>query len=179
MSDPTASDLPWSESEPASPWAPHHEPLGRARQRVSLERQKNALDAQLKSVHERIAVLKDLQMDDLENERVPVSFNQDGASIHLWTQLRSKANQETIALLKQHGPAWHADHLVREAVNANSLSAWIREFIPPAVKIRDDRHLRELLLDPDPKPLPPQLLQALSLTIVREVRVTGAGTNDA
>ena len=148
--------------------------MGRAQQRVDLERRRKTLEAELDDVMRRIQLLKSLQMQDLEEGRIPVSFTCDGASVYLHTQMRASVGDgELAALLKR--PEFKGDHLPRETINANSLSAWIRGFLPAKVKVRNEEHLRELLLAPDPAPFPPELLPHIGLTLVREVRVTGAG----
>lgn len=93
---------------------------------AGLKERKKELEDMLKEVNERIATVEEILSTRMLEEELQ-SFNRNGKTFYVQTKTFASAVPERKAELFQ----WLKDHgfgdMVTETVNANTLSAWVRE----------------------------------------------------
>lgn len=93
---------------------------------AALKDRKKALDDELKAVNARIAEIDEILSSRMLEEELQ-SFNRNGRTFYVQTKTFASAvperKAELLAWLKENG---YGD-MVTETVNANTLSAWVRE----------------------------------------------------
>lgn len=93
---------------------------------AELKDRKKALDDELKAVNARIAEVEEQLASKMVEEEIQ-SFQRSGKTFYVTTKVFASAvperKVELFAWLKDHG----FGDMVTETVNANTLSAWVRE----------------------------------------------------
>ena|SRR5690606_27570624 len=100
--------------------------FGLADELAGLKERKKELEDTLKEVNARIATVEEILSTRMLEEEVQ-SFNRNGKTFYVQTKTFASAvperKHELFAWLKDHG----FGDMVTETVNANTLSAWVRE----------------------------------------------------
>lgn len=159
-------------------------PMEAAKELVQQHREKKRLERELATVTTKIAALsKGEVLYAIDGEDFPESSRVDGASVFLWTQVW--ASPAKTAVNDKGEEAADHDHLTAvldglglhhlkpSTVNTQSLSAYVREQVDNAPFFDDDGNA----LDLEARArlvLPASLVDALNLTMKREVHVNGA-----
>ena len=159
--------------------APPRPPMDTAKRLVHLHREKKRLNEELGTVQAEITLLdKGEMLMAIDAENFPSSAKVDGASVFLWTQIwaspaKGEDDEADHARLTAVLDGLGLHHLMPSNVNTQSLSAYVREQIDNAPLFNDDGEA----LDLEARArlvLPASLVDALNLTMKREVHVNGA-----
>ena len=109
---------------------------------AELKDRKKALDDELKAVNSRIAEVEEQLANKMVEEEIQ-SFQRSGKTFYVTTKVFASAvperKAELFAWLKEHG----FGDMVTETVNANTLSAWVREQLEESETLPED--LEELV----------------------------------
>lgn len=142
-------------------------PMDYARELVALQDELDVLEAQIKDLETRIAMRKEQVQLLIDTGDLPDSFHCNGRNIHIahqiWASPADGDHPRLTEVLRELGLIEY----LPSTVNTHSISAYVREFADPNEALL----IEERLLSADPKPLDPQLLAALKVTVKSAVRV--------
>ncbi len=137
------------------------------REFVALEKQKQALDAELRAIKQRLEALEEQLVPQFLADGV-VSMKIDGRTVYLAQEIYAspvRDRQEVVEALK----ASELGQYVAENYNSNSLKAFVRE-IADEVRLQCEQQQRLFTEDEVRAALPAPLAQTLKISFVHALR---------